>query len=145
MNKELKTRIMLCISSFALFCFLLAYLYICFLLFWPFNVADFGDLKTDKEQYVAGERVFYSHKFTKHGAYPAQVIRQLRNSHTWTFDDVYSNFPKGKNESRNILVLPKELPSGRYKIIFTAHYRINFIRIETKTAESNFFEVKEKI
>ena len=123
------------------------YLYITFLLFWPYVPMTIHSIKIINPGNVvyAGGELIYEVDYTKEKTYPVtQVTRQLIDGYVITLANVRgSSLPCGRHQKQIRLQIPANSGVGDYTMHLSATYQVNHLRTVTVIANSLKFEIRK--
>lgn len=115
-------------------------------LFYPYKILEiYGEVKTDKFEYIAGERIGYTIKYCKFLPINAKVHRALVNGIRTNYTELDSSVTVGcKKVEVKDLIIPDFMDNGDYHIEITAEFKVNPVRTIRIPYQTNTFKVIAK-
>lgn len=141
MNNKLFHRAILAL----IYLTIVAIIYVAYLLYFPFKTVEIRQvpanvLNTDNEVKRAGI-VLYTIDYCKYIDAPAKISKMLVNDIVFPGTQTESNLPLGCGTKQASYQLPDIDIKGKHHLVITLTYRINFLREETKTFETEPFTI----
>jgi len=116
-------------------------LYIAVLLLYPYHIIDVKEYTILTDNIKAGDELPYMISYCKYKDMSGMRMRAFENDIIYAIPPDMINIPVGCHTSVNTIRVPSELPPGEYKVKNTAVYRLNALRQEEVSFESNKFTV----
>jgi hypothetical protein len=113
--------------------------------FWPdemMTIRNSQHVKTDKRDYIAGDRIFYTLDYCKTQQITATVTRAIVDGIRISYDTITNDLPLGCHSVIIYdLTIPSFLPAGIYHIEGAKEYRLNPIRNLKVTFRTDNFNI----
>ena len=124
---------------------ILGIIYVGYLLYFPFKTFEVkqnpANVLNPENEVKRGGIVFYEVSYCKYTDKPAQVSKLLVNDVIFPGTAMESNLPVGCGKKEASYKLPDIEIKGKHHLIITLTYRLNFLRRETVTFETEPFYI----
>ena len=139
MTKSMRISLCILAGNFLL------YIYLIFLMLWPWQVYEFVTPVQPVGDAIIGRSLAYRMDVHKYVSVPAHSNTALVNDkYSINLDSHASNFAPGRRTSLSFVDLDPDIPPGRYKLRWSGTWHVNWLRNVTVTSESKVFEVKKR-
>lgn len=135
------------LSALVLVSAFLLIVYFGYMLLWPFNPVTLHSdpFPTDKKVYRHGDKLTYTLDFTKHINVPPKISYHLVNGVSYPLTHGGVSRPMGNNKKHLQIVIPQDIPPGRYQLQIDLEYPINPVRKIYRIWQSTSFDILEEV
>lgn len=143
----MKKKITNAIALFIIAVGLLLFIYIGYLMFYPFKPAEFlnSPFPVEKKEIKQGEILRYYIMYNKYMNVPVHVQQTLINHVQINFPATNTNLPTGEYKTvNNDVTIPSYVTTGEAYLLITFTYEVNPLRTIVLTAQTERFKIIEK-
>lgn len=116
--------------------------YVLYSYFWPFNIIDIKSTKILTPIIYRGELLKYELDYCKYKDISGISSRAFINGLIYTMPTVKTNLKIGCNKKIMVIIIPIELPVGKYALRIIYEYKINSLKTIIGEHMTNQFEVR---
>lgn len=116
---------------------------VAFWLLYPYKTIEFNkpEAVVETKQVARGDYLVYVIDYCKYTEKEANISRSFVDGLIYLTPDGIADVPNGCGEKRIQMYVPRNMPTGKYRIMQVRHYEVNPLRHENVVYYTEEFEV----